>query len=69
MGCDQSKNNKIVFVTDSMDINSRYSESHSVARSSHVKMDSIKEDFSRATRRKYMSQTARRDLKKKKQNL
>lgn len=61
--------NKIRFVTDSLELNSRHSESHSVGRSSQVKMDTIKREFSKGKkRRKYQSLQARRDKQKKKKN-
>lgn len=59
--------NQNLLDSDSMEINSRHSESHRVVRASQIKKDTMKRDVAKR-QRKYMSQTARRDKQKKRQN-
>lgn len=52
--------------SDSMEIGSRHSESHRIVRASQMRKDTMKRDVAAKRQRKYMSQTARRDKKKRK---
>lgn len=59
--------NQNLLDTESIEINSRLSGSHRIVCTSQIKKDTMKREVAKR-QRKYMSQTARRDKQKKRQN-